>query len=189
VIRKGLKMKIRSVLAVALASASAMSLPARAENPCIVGSWRPDGNAMAAWMDAHLPRNARLPVVMSDSRLEIRADGTYSAWQSLEARMETNGRVVTGGLTASPTGVRSYTSTGRWRFEGSRLELAADTSTAANSVKLQTIAGPLSVFPGDPTRGRNLVYDVTCEGGRMQTKMAFPGMPDPVIQEYFRDGG
>lgn len=177
----------RSAVALAVLALSGAGLNARAETPCILGTWRPDSNAMAEWMSNHLPRNARIPTVVSDSRLEIRADGTYSAWQSMEATMETDGRVVTGGITASPTGVRSYTSSGRWRLDGSRLELAADTSTASNSVKLQTIQGPMSVFPGDPTRGRNLVYDVTCRGDRMETKMAFPGIRDPVIQGYVRD--
>lgn len=176
-------MKVMVVLLTSFLATGVAGSPALADERCLIGSWAMDGNGMAEWMQRHLPANVRMPVVESTGYLTLRADGRFVAAASLAASIETDDPVVTGGETSGG----GFAGAGTWQVTGEgKLQLATARETHGNTVTVQTAGGSNAVPVPPVTRGGVMLYDFSCDGDHLETRMTIRGTGAPIVQGYVR---
>lgn len=176
-------MKVMIALMSSLLGAALSAPAARAQEDCIVGSWKTDGNGMAEWMREKLPANVRMPVVERTGYVTFQPDGRFAAAASLAASLETDDAVITGGDTSG----LGYSGTGTWQMtaEG-KLQLSTSAEVHGNQVTVHSSGGSNSVPVPPMTPGGPMIYDVSCDGDHMETRMTIRGAGAPIVQRYLR---
>ena len=94
--------------------------PAQARDACLVGSWSPEGNGAADWVQRQAP-GMKMAITRQVATLVLAADGSYRLKSQIEAR-------ATGQGSASARSGGRFSAQGRWSSEDGKLTLAPSTS-------------------------------------------------------------
>lgn len=170
--RKSIPVLLPLLLAAASASAG---------DTCLVGSWQPQGNAFAEWMQRRNP-GLRIQFQQESARYEFRADGTYVA------DVRGTASASRGGGIAAMAGGR-FGGSGRWSTSGDTLILTPgeDRTDADLEVRRQGAAVSRMKLPAGANRPQTWGY--RCSGDRLEMRMTMPGTDDVVVQPYVRERG
>ena len=166
-------------LGAALALAGCLpTTPARAGDACLVGSWSPQGNGAAEWLQRQAP-GMKMAVTRQAAILVLAADGSYRQQSRIQAS-------ATGPDAASARSDGRYSAHGRWSSEAGRLTLSPSASDVDGQVELATGdgAGTAIAMPRSPAQATSLEY--TCRGDALETRVRIPGSADPIVQRYRR---
>ena len=150
--------------------------PAQARDACLVGSWSPEGNGAAEWVQRQAP-GMKMAITRQVATLVLDADGSYRLQSQIQAR-------ATGQGAASARSDGRYSAQGRWSSEAGKLTLAPSASKADGKVELASGdgAGTTIAMPDSPARTTS--HEYTCRGGELETRMQIPGIADPIVQRY-----
>lgn len=165
-------------LGAALALAACLpTAPAQARDACLVGSWSPEGNGAAEWVQRQAP-GMKMAITQQVATLILAADGSYRLQSQIQAR-------ATGqGSTLSARSDGRYSAQGRWSSEAGKLTLVPSASKMDSKVELASGdgAGTTIAMPESPAQTTS--HEYTCRGGELETRMKIPGSADPIVQRY-----
>jgi hypothetical protein len=149
-----------------------------------VGTWQQSGGGPVEWMrrvmrGRFIERGERRNAV-----IVYQSDGTYSTapvTAELKTRMETRRGVVRGdGHAVSQT-------TGRWSAEGGRLNLCQDGLRFRGTATMTAPDGSRTTVPvPTPANSGSVTMQYTCSRTSLQTRLTFPGIPQPMVTQYSR---
>ena len=166
--RKSIPVLLPLLLAAASASAG---------DTCLVGSWQPQGNAFAEWMQRRNP-GLRIQFQQESARYEFRADGTYVAGGSGQAQVA---------ATQAQAEVRDlrFQARGTWSTEGTTLVLQPTAGSMDGTMRIQGPAGRTIEVPMPRGAAQPQRLQYACSSDGLQTRMAVRNAT-PVVQRYRR---
>jgi len=166
---------IRALITVAVLAALCPA-PASAMDPCLVGTWEPEGNGAAEWVQRQAP-GMKMAVSRQAASLHLGADGRYRLHAQVQAAGERDG------IRARSDG--RFAAQGGWRSADGSLTLTPSSSDTDATTELSGKGGRVSFkTPRGDTRPTTQQY--RCRGSELETRMQIPGVTDPIIQRYRR---
>ncbi len=170
-------MKPTHALATTALLGAVLAGPAIAGDPCLVGTWEPQGNGAAEWVQRQAP-GMKMAVTRQAGSIQFGADGAYRL--SAQVQAAAAGR---DGIQARSTG--KFAAQGRWSTAGGNLTLTPSASDIDGRTELSGKGGRMSMRMPD-TGSRPTTQAYTCSGGELETRMQVPGVADPIVQRYRR---
>ncbi|KAF1686853.1 hypothetical protein B1992_05520 [Pseudoxanthomonas broegbernensis] len=163
--------------ALLFAAGMAATIPAMAVDACLVGTWSPEGNGAAEWVQRQSP-GMKVLVQQEVATLRLNADGSYSA----QARMRMEGRAA---QVAARSG-GSFSAQGGWSASGDRLTLVPSASRLDGTVDVSAGKAGTRGHRLPSKAARPTAYQYACGTGTLETRMRIPGVSDPIVQRYRR---
>jgi len=161
----------------------ALAAPLAAASPadCLVGRWEPDGNGAAEWVQRQAP-GMQMAIQQQAAELELRADGSYSAWAQVQAQAGAGGSGLHGSSRAQ------LTARGRWSADAGTLTLVPDASAsqASGSLEVGNGRGLAQKLKLPQLRPQASSQQYSCSGQLLETRTQIRGVADPVVQRYRR---
>ena len=176
-------MKIKHACPLALGAALALAAclpttPAQAGDACLVGTWSPQGNGAAEWVQRQAP-GMKMAITHQVATLVLAADGSYRQQSQIQAS-------ATGQHATSARSDARFSARGRWSSEAGRLTLTPSESEMDGKVELGSGSGGGTTMALPESPAQTASHEYSCRGGELETRMKIPGIADPIVQRYRR---